>query len=100
MKKYKKILGICLIATMLFVSSAFTSLAEFGPTIIDTTGPVTSAATGDDATAEALAKTLTAQITDQIILVVDHSLSLYNKQADGSWKKAMETYCGYGRNGL
>ena len=137
MKKYKKIIGTCLIAAMLFVSSAFTSLAEFGPgadlspsgdvtaaagttvitntstgsgtsapftsvqaAIIDTTGPVTSAATGDDATAEALAKTLTAQITDQIILVVDHSLSLYNKQADGSWKRAMETWCGYGRNGL
>lgn len=131
MKKYKKLIGTCLIAAMLFVSSAFTSLAEFGPgedlstsvdtsaavvttahtntaaqltngqaAIIDTTGQVTSAATGDDATAEALAKTLTAQITDQIILVVDHTLALYNKQADGSWKKAMETYCGYGRNGL
>ena len=131
MKKYKKIIGTCLIAAMLFVSSAFTSLAEFGSgadlstsvdtsvtvvttahtntaaeltkgqaAIIDTTGPVTSAVTGDDATAEALAKTLTAQITDQIILVVDHSLALYNKQADGSWKQAMETYCGYGRNGL
>lgn len=131
MKKYKKLIGTCLIAAMLFVSSAFTSLAEFGPgaelsssrdnsatvvttahtntaaeltkgqaAIIDTTGPVTSAVTGDDAKAEALAKTVTAQITDQIILVVDHSLALYNKQADGSWKKAMETYCGYGRNGL
>ena len=131
MKKRKKLIGTCLIAAMLFVSSAFTSLAEFGPgadmstsvdtsvtvvttahtntaaeltkgqaAIIDTTEPVTSAVTGDDATAEALAKTVTAQITDQIILVVDHSLALYNKQADGSWKKAMETYCGYGRNGL
>lgn len=131
MKKYKKLIGTCLMAAMLFVSSAFTSLAEFGPgadlsmsvdtsvtvvttahtntaaeltkgqaAIIDTTGSVTSAVTSDDATAEALAKTVTAQITDQIILVVDHSLALYNKQADGSWKKAMETYCGYGRNGL
>ena len=131
MKKYKKLIGTCLIAAMLFISSAFTSLAEFGPgadlspsgetsnaavttahantsaqrtngmaAIIDTTAPVTSAAAGDEATAEALAKTLTAQITDQIILVVDHALSLYNKQADGSWKRAMETYCGYGRNGM
>lgn len=100
MKKYKQLIGTCLIAAMLFVSSAFTSLAAFGPTIIDTMGPVTSAPTGDDAKAEALAKTLTAQITDQIILVVDHSLALYDKQADGSWQKAMETYCGYGRNGL
>lgn len=137
MKKYKQLIGTCLLAAMFFVSSAFTSLAEFGPganlspsgdtytatvttaltntstgsdssaqrtdgqaAIIDTTGPVTSPATGDDAKAEALAKTLTAQITDQIILVVDHSLALYNKQADGSWKRAMETYCGYGRNGL
>ena len=82
----KNFIGTCLIAALLFVSSAFTSLAEFGPTIIDTTGPVTSAPSGDDAKAEALAKTLTAQITDQIILVVDHSLALYNKQADGSWQ--------------
>lgn len=111
MKMRKKFIGTCLIAALLFISSAFSSLAEFGPgadrspsvdssAIIDTTGPVTSASTGDDAKAEALAKTLTAQITDQIILVVDHSLALYNKQADGNWQKAMETYCGYGRNGL
>lgn len=137
MKMRKNFIGTCLIAATLFVSSAFSSLAEFGPgahlspsgdtsaafvttahtttstgsdtsgqhtdgqvAIIDTTGKMTSAPTDDDTKAEALTKTLTAQITDQIILVVDHSLALYNKQADGSWQKAMETYCGYGRNGL
>ena len=137
MKMRKNFFGICLIATTLFVSSAFSSLAEFGPgadlspsgatsaafvttahtttstgsdtfgqhtdgqaAIIDTTETMTSAPTGDDTKAEALTKTLTAQITDQIILVVDHSLALYHKQADGSWQKTMETYCGYGRNGL
>ena len=51
MKMRKNFIGACLIAALLFVSSAFTSLAEFGPTIIDTTGPVTSAPSGDDAKA-------------------------------------------------
>lgn len=46
-----------------------------------------------------LANSATAQKTDQIILVVDHSLSLWNK-IDGDWQEDFETYCGYGRNGL
>ena len=41
----------------------------------------------------------TAQKTDQIILAVDHTLSLWNK-ISGEWYKDFETYCGYGRNGL
>ena len=65
------------------------------------TVPLRSASeTMEDTKAQALAGTLTAKITDQIILVVDHRLSLYNRQADGSWKRALDTYCGYGRNGL
>lgn len=64
------------------------------------------------ATAEAFAKvqkariakylknTATAQLTDQIIVVVDHELSLWNRQADGSWKRKLKAYCGYGKNGM
>ena len=45
-------------------------------------------------------KTKTAQATDQIILVVDHNLSLWNKQANGRWTMELESYCGYGQNGM
>ena len=45
-------------------------------------------------------KTQTAKWTDQIILVVDHDLSLWNKQADGRWQLELESYCGYGLNGM
>ena len=46
-----------------------------------------------------LANSATAQKTDQIILVVDHTLSLWNK-IDDVWHIDFETFCGYGRNGL
>lgn len=46
-----------------------------------------------------LTNSATAQKTDQIILVIDHTLSLWNK-IDGKWKKDFESYCGYGSNGL
>lgn len=46
-----------------------------------------------------LANSAIAQKTDQIILVVNHTLSLWNK-IDGEWYEDFETYCGYGRNGL
>ena len=41
----------------------------------------------------------TARKTDQILLVIDHDLTLWNR-VGGTWKKAMDVYCGYGRNGL
>lgn len=50
-------------------------------------------------TQKLLANSATAQKTDQIILVVDHTLSLWNK-INGEWQKDFETYCGYGRNGF
>ena len=50
--------------------------------------------------ADILAQTQTAQKTDQILLVVDHNFSLWNKTAEGWWRRDMEVYCGYGRNGL
>jgi 5'-nucleotidase (lipoprotein e(P4) family) len=46
-----------------------------------------------------LANSATAQKTDQIILVVDHTLSLWNK-IEGEWYEDFETYCGYGSNGF
>lgn len=46
-----------------------------------------------------LASTATARKTDQIILVADHTLSLWNK-VDGVWQKDLESRCNYGRNGF
>ena len=45
-------------------------------------------------------KTPTAKLTDQIILVIDHNLSLWNKQTDDRWTMEFESYCGYGKNGF
>ncbi len=47
-----------------------------------------------------LAESETARKTDQIILVVDHSLSLWNKLEDGTWQMDFETRCNYGLNGF
>lgn len=47
-----------------------------------------------------LSETRTAQMTDQIILIVGHNFSLWNKTSEGWWRREIETYCGYGRNGL
>ncbi|SDZ89078.1 L,D-peptidoglycan transpeptidase YkuD, ErfK/YbiS/YcfS/YnhG family [Oribacterium sp. KHPX15] len=110
------------------ICTAFSSFAEFGPgmpeselaaytssanasdgaAINETTGSSTagtiinSEIPAEDTSAlyEKLKSSQTAQITDQIILVVDHNLTLWNKQSDGSWIKDMDVYCGYGRKGL
>lgn len=42
----------------------------------------------------------TATKTKQIVLVVGHQLTLWQKQSDGSWVNYVDFYCGYGRNGL
>ncbi len=47
-----------------------------------------------------IGKTQTSQITDQIILVIDHNLTLWNKQSNGHWGLELESYCGYGLNGM
>ena len=47
-----------------------------------------------------LANTRTAQMTDQILLVVDHNFSVWNKTSKGWWERKVDYYCGYGRNGL
>ena len=51
-------------------------------------------------TAALLKKTATARKTSQIILVVDHNLSFWEKGADGSWTRKLSAYCGYGKNGM
>ncbi len=47
-----------------------------------------------------LKKTKTGKLTSQIIVVCDHELSLWNRKADGSWKRKLRAYCGYGKNGM
>ncbi len=48
----------------------------------------------------AVAACATAEKTEQIVLAVDHELTFWEKGPDGAWQKRMETYCGYGKNGL
>lgn len=50
--------------------------------------------------ANLLAKTATAKKTSQIILVVDHNLTFWEKNSNGYWLRKMNVYCGYGSNGL
>jgi L,D-peptidoglycan transpeptidase YkuD (ErfK/YbiS/YcfS/YnhG family) len=52
------------------------------------------------AVANALARTATAKKTKQIILVVDHNLSFWEKDAQGYWNRKLSAYCGYGSNGM
>ncbi len=47
-----------------------------------------------------LAASNTARLTDQIILVVGHNLSLWNKLDDATWQKDLESPCNYGLNGF
>ena len=47
-----------------------------------------------------LPKTETAKKAGQIIVVVDHELSLWQKNADGSFRRRLHAYCGYGKNGM
>ena len=53
-----------------------------------------------DPVQQLLSKTRTARKTNQIILVIDHNLTFWNKNSKGTWKKAMDVYCGYGLNGM
>ena len=47
-----------------------------------------------------ISRTRTAEKTNQIILVIDHTLTLWQKNAKGTWKQKLSAYCGYGKNGL
>ena len=48
------------------------------------------------AVANKLAKTTAARKTKQIILVVDHNISFWEKDAQGHWNRKLSAYCGYG----
>ena len=50
--------------------------------------------------AEQSQATNTSRLTDEIILVIDHRLSHWSRQADGTWQINYCTYAGYGKNGL
>ncbi len=47
-----------------------------------------------------IAQTATAGKTGQIVLVLGHHLTLWNKNSRGQWSLTYWTYNGYGRNGL
>ncbi len=68
---------------------------------VENTAATDTVSTGTTSRLASLLKnTETAKKTDQIILVVDHQLSLWNKQSDGSFTNTLSCYAGYGRNGL
>ena len=112
----RKIFKMVLLGLMLSaLSCPAVAYAEVGPGV-DMTSAGTQTTEITQAAAEAAANTLpqetaarlaallknteTAKKTDQIILVADHQLSLWNKNADGSFTNALACYAGYGRNGL
>jgi len=54
-----------------------------------------------DTTAAWLAQTESAQLTDQIVLVQNHTLSFWERDTTtDNWQMRFATYCGYGRNGF
>lgn len=119
--KHKGI-GILTVSFLAVIAAAFCAYAEIGPgyslqkanealqtgtagtdaadKISDETKGETVQVNTLDEKAALLKTSKTAKLTDQIILVTDHDLALFDRQADGTWKAALETYCGYGRNGL
>ena len=129
MYSLKSKISIAFLSLTLVFGTTFSSFAEFGPTVpeenaasvegtaagaagsqeelisgtvIEASSSSEAASTSDSnpSIADRLKTTLTAQITDQIILVNDHNLTLWNRQSDGSFVKDMDVYCGYGRNGF
>lgn len=54
----------------------------------------------EETVAKILANTQTAQKTNQILLVVGHNFSTWQKMPEGWWARVADYYCGVGRNGL
>ena len=48
----------------------------------------------------AIAQSVTATMTSQIIYVENHTLSLWEKDNHDQWNLTLATYCGHGKNGL
>lgn len=51
-------------------------------------------------TAALVAASRTAGRTNQILTVVDHDLTFWERGDDGTWRKVLSAYAGYGANGL
>ncbi|MCR5213122.1 MAG: L,D-transpeptidase family protein, partial [Eubacterium sp.] len=49
---------------------------------------------------ELIEKSETAKKTTQIVLVVDHELTFWQKNQKGEWENTKEMYCCYGKNGF
>ena len=62
--------------------------------------PVTEEEARTSDLAKIVGSTKTASKTGQIILVVDHNLSFWEKSSDGNWNRKLSVYCGYGSNGM
>lgn len=54
----------------------------------------------DAAVSKKIYQTATSKKTKQIILVIGHQLTFWEKAGYGIWEKSISAYCGYGRNGL
>lgn len=108
MKKNISSLSLCLVFCLIVSFSAFASAipgshavhSNTGSSIPSDAGSLLKLSESDKTVQKLLEGSLTAKITDQIILVVDHQLTLWNKSNNGTWQKSMAVYCGYGRNGL
>ncbi len=70
-----------------------TILMRFCKKLPDTSGDTSSLA-------YIIGHTETAERTNQIIAVVDHSLTLWERGASGAWTQTVDAYAGYGYNGL
>ncbi len=62
--------------------------------------PYRSAYDRQDEIAALLASCKTAEMTDQLLLLIGHNLSLWNKDENGSWQLLLDSYAGYGEKGL
>lgn len=67
---------------------------------VDASGKCTSEFEDSRSIEELVSGSETAKKTDQIITVVGHDLTFWQKQSDGSWTSGTTYYCGYGKNGF
>ena len=54
----------------------------------------------DAAVSKHIYRSAVSKKTGQIILVIGHRISFWEKAGYGIWEKRLSAYCGYGRNGL
>ncbi len=97
MRNVLKKIHILVLLGMIFCLYSLPSSAEEAGNAIGSTSLLSKE---DQMILEKLTNTMTAKLSNQIILVVDHDLMLWTKDTAGNWSKKLDTYCGYGRNGL